>query len=109
MGEPIRDELLTEIKAIAQAENRSINEVVEAWLAYYYRTTHKLPSLDSDDPGIYPPGSLGRLATASQRMPPLPDAGENISENADEILRDEFPDYLLKRMNRPADNETDSD
>ena len=30
-------------------------------------------------------------------------------KNTDEILCKEFPDYLLNRMNRPADNESNTD
>ena len=43
ISKSIHADLLVEIEAIVHAENRSIDEVVETWLAYYHMTLHFHP------------------------------------------------------------------
>lgn len=111
----LRDDLVEKLAQIAAREQRSINEVVETMLAAYRPPAPRLdPALtaalaastlsEADRAEIekYPPGSAARLAAAARSMPAFPTSGD-VSEHADEILREEFADYLFARMNRPED------
>lgn len=100
MSEMIRADVLAALEAVAQAKNQTINELLEAWLA-----EHTARQADTDNPANYPLGSAARLAAVARRSSPLPPptTDEVVSENADDILRNEYADYLLKRMERPVD------
>src|SRR5262245_32536173 len=99
MTEALREDLLQRLDELARAEHRSINEFVEDILTHYAP-----PAYASNDPEIeaLPLGSLARLAAAGRGMPPIGEP-DNTSEIADDILRDEYADYLLARVNRSTD------
>lgn len=85
----LRDDLIQRLQDLAERKHLSIDEIVEEMLNRY-----------SDDLDNYPLGSSARLAAAGRNMPPF-GPPENTSEHADDILRAEFGDYLLARMNPP--------
>lgn len=102
MAEMIQAEVLAALEAVAQAKNQTINELLKAWLVQFAAR-----EADPDNPENYRPGSAARLAAAARGMgplPPLPEGENDISGHADEILQNEFADYLLSRMDRPVDD-----
>ena len=93
MAEFLRDDLLQKLYAIAEQHQRSINDLVEEVIARYR----------IEDT---PPNSLARLAAGGREMPAIGN-DPTVSERADEILNNEFADYMLNKLNRS--HETDSD
>ncbi|MBZ0308858.1 MAG: hypothetical protein K8I82_22515 [Anaerolineae bacterium] len=91
----ISDTLLQKIYDLAEQENRSVNELVKDLIEVYEASG----AVHAED---LPPGSLARLAAAGREMPSF-GKPDNTSEYADDVLKNEYTDYLLKRMNRPAD------
>lgn len=96
MADILRDDLAQRLHKVAIYQQRSVDEIVEDLLNRYEA---ELLSDEEDVPSF-------RLAASAEKMPPFGEE-ENVAEKADEILRNEFADYLLARMNRPAD-ETNS-
>lgn len=78
---------------MAQREQHPVNDFVEDLLKNYETATF------TED---LPVGSLARLATAGREIPSF-SAKNDVSEHVVEILRNEFTDHLLKRIDRPAD------
>lgn len=93
MAEMLRNDLLQKLYDIAEHQQRSINELVEDVISRY----------QAEDT---PANSLARLATGGRDMPPIGNHPA-ISEQADAILKDEFADYLLKRMTSSDEENSD--
>ncbi len=97
MTDALREDLLQRLDDLARAEHRILNDFVEDLLLRYVPPT---PPISDPEIEALPPGSFARLGAAGRGMPPIGEPGD-VSERADEILRNEFADYLLARMNRP--------
>ncbi|MBZ0318732.1 MAG: ribbon-helix-helix protein, CopG family [Anaerolineae bacterium] len=97
MTDALREDLLQRLDELARAEHRSLNDFVEDLLLRYVPSA---PSISDPEIEALPPGSFARLGAAGRGMPPIGEP-DDTSERADEILRNEFADYLLARMNRP--------
>lgn len=98
MADMLRDDLIQRLNKLAEKEQNSIDEIVENLLNRY-----ETDLLDDENVPSF------RLAAAAARMPSLGNTTNVTTENADDILREEFAEYLLARMNRPAIDETNSD
>jgi hypothetical protein len=92
------------LRAIAERENRSIEQIIEDLLSIYVPPSGEIleppKTIDPDNP---PLGTLASLAAAGRRMSLR--SGENdVSERSREILNTEYAEYLLNRMNRPSED-----
>lgn len=83
-------DLIERIEAIAQSENRSPVDVVETMLQAYEKE-----AVQGDDT---PPGSLAALARSALEAN-LGSEYTDSDERSREILKQEYPDYIRRRMN----------
>lgn len=91
----ISDELAEQLKEIAQRENRSIDEIFEDALREY-ADTHVETSVD-DEPLTEAVNGFLAIAQAADELGERSKEGD-ISERSREILDNDFPEYLMKRM-----------
>lgn len=106
MTDGLREDLLQRLDELARAEHRSLNDFVEDLLLRYVPSA---PSISDPEIEALPPGSLSRLIATGRQMPAF-GGPDDVSERADEILRNEYAEYLLNRMNRGNNSdETDSE
>ncbi len=85
------------LQQLAQRTNRSVEEIVEEALDAYQLGEGK--SNAADEP---PPGTFARMAWVARKYP-IAVGSPDISERSRDILRDEYADHLLKRLQAPDD------
>lgn len=88
----LSDQLVERLQAIADAEQRSIEEVLERFLAVY-----AWPPQPETDPAAPPAGTMARLVYDAERSG-FHSGDPDWVDRSREILNTEFVDYLRRRM-----------
>ncbi len=89
------------LRQLAERTNRSVEEILEDVLDAYQDSEGK----SNTDEGP-PPGTFARMAWIAERNP-IRVGATDISERSREILRDEYAEHLLKRLQASDDNTDD--
>lgn len=98
----IPPELAAKLAALAQHEQRTIPELLEAMLAYYPQTAAAAPDVpeaapDTDENRDVPPlGTGARLLYEFDKIGFASDLTDSV-ERSREILETEFADYLISK------------
>lgn len=93
--------LLARLQRIADYEHRSLEEVLTTLIEGY-----PLPETVEEDAGVPPAGTLARMAYEAQRAGIFGDNPDLVDQRRT-ILREEFTDHLLRRLD--ADEHPSSD
>lgn len=96
-----REDLLTQLRDLADRRNRSVDEMMEELLAPYQQELRPEP-FDPDNP---PPGTLAALAKAAREAGLY--AEVDTSERSREILKTEYAEHLKKKMRREQHDDSD--
>jgi len=92
-------DLEQQLEVVAQREQRSQDEVLQDAVRQYLASQTILNAVEDEDENkeIPPVGTLAHLAYLAERNP-ISSGHTDTGARADEILNDEFADYLISRQ-----------
>jgi hypothetical protein len=100
----IKGRVAERLEQMARETNREIEEIVEEALDLMVNAEGTRPQVETTDDFPEPPqGTLAHMAWSASQNPIL-GGSTDTAERSREILRNEYADHLLKRLNDPDED-----